>query len=342
MTTSELTIQPIAKPDEAIKAWNRIYSDDGASKILEYLAIQLALGMVEHDSVREAMEHGPLRGLQPVRGFIYKLARLSDRLAEERLVDIINSDHEAAEFLLRHPAAVIALKRQEAESKVSTLPLGSAVVSTKPRKEPKVTSRVHAKRNLAAYLVLARWVPRAALVLASAGLGGIAGHQLATTRDQPSPMREILIARLTPVTGQDRSGDGDRIETKADGSFAIQQEFYSLSICSPRSGIATIVLTGPGQPIVYPKGKQEPIRVEAEKPLRYPAMPTPRSRTTVIVVITEPDATAIIRTTVEASSTIAGDPLESRIRDSLWKAGRSWVAINQVIIEPTSRPAPKP
>jgi hypothetical protein len=344
MMTSELTIQPIARPDEAIKAWNQIYSDDEPSETIAYLAIQLALGMVLNDSVREAMEKGPLRGVRPVRGFVYKLARLSDRLAENRLVDIIKSDHEVAEFLVRHPAAVVSLKRQELESEGRKLTLASAAAPAKRQAASTIPPTDQVGRDVAARLVLARWLHRAALIFVSAGLGLIAGRQLAPTQDPAGPMGELLSASLTPVPGQDRSDRLNEISVTSDGSFTIHPGTpYSLIIRSPRAGAATIVIISAGQTIIYPKNGQDPIGVEAGmKPQPYGPLTAPLSKSTAIVVITDQDATATIGAIVERQSTAPGEPLEGRIRDELSRAGRPWVAIERVSIEPPSQPELNP
>jgi hypothetical protein len=343
MTTSDTTIQPISQPEEAVEAWDRIYSDEDPAEVLEPLAIRLALGMVEYDSVRDAMEEGPLRNLRPVRGFVHKLARLSNRLVDARLVDIIKSDHEAAEFILRHPSAVIALKRQERESEVRKLPFAPAAAPARPQAEPKVSSAAQAKRDVTMRLAPAPWVSRAALVLVGLGLGLIAGRRL-ESRDRAGPMTELLTATLTPAPRQDRSGNADEIRVTADGSFAIRPGAgYSLIIRSPRAGAATIVLSGAGQTIVYPKEGRDPILVDAEmKSHSYGPLPAPLLKSTAIVVITDSDATATIRAIVEGKRTTPGESLEALIRDEFSKAGRPWVAIERVIVEPSSQPETKP
>jgi hypothetical protein len=146
---------------------------------------------------------------------------------------------------------------------------------------------------------------------------------------------ELLLASLTPVPRTDRGGEADRLETTADGSFALRPgSSFSLIISSPRSGKATVVLSSDDRTAIYPTREQRSIDIEAGKSYRYGPLRAPRSRTTAVAVVTDPEATETIRTLLAGPPPTASAPLASRIQDTLRKAGHPWIAINQVLVEP--------
>jgi hypothetical protein len=183
-------------------------------------------------------------------------------------------------------------------------------------------------------------VINAAIVFLAVILGVLLGHLITSRIGAVVPPGELLIAGLTPAPGLARDGKIDRLEATLDGAYAIRSgSTYSLIISSPRSGEATLVLSGADQTVVYPAAGQGPILVDAGKPSRYGPLRAPRSRTTVLVVVTDPQATVTIRAILEKSSVTEVELLAPRIQDALRKAQGHWIAINQLIVEPS--PAPR-
>ena len=103
-----------------------------------------------------------------------------------------------------------------------------------------------------------------------------------------------------------------------------------------RSGDATVLQVEPGKkPTVYPRVGKEPIAVIAGQIRTYKALLSPTGWATLLVVVTYPDATDIIRNAMtrrpETAETF--DAVLDGVVDALRSAGRTWAAIGRVMVE---------
>jgi hypothetical protein len=177
---------------------------------------------------------------------------------------------------------------------------------------------------------------RAALVglglAASFLLGWLAGG--GKLGPQPSRPGERLLASLTAVPRDARSVEAARVTLDDRGVYRIAGgKDFALDICSPRRGMATLVLLGPDHRLVYPLPGQADIAVEALEPRKFGPLDRPEMKTTVLVIVTAtPVAETVRRHLAEAGG--AQDQLEQ----ALWAAGQRWAALGRIIIEPAGRP----
>ncbi len=191
-------------------------------------------------------------------------------------------------------------------------------------------------------LVLRRAATGAIVILAGV-LGIVLGRLIPSKNGVVGPSTEILLASLTPVARGERGLTTGRPQPTPEGTFAVLPgSSYSLVIRSPRSGVATLLLLGPERIVVLPRSGQSPIRVPAGQPLVHGPLAAPRARSTALLIVADPDPTETVSKVVAQtqSGQISVAELAERIRAALAGAGRTWVAMSQVDVEPAHDPQP--
>jgi hypothetical protein len=189
-----------------------------------------------------------------------------------------------------------------------------------------------------------RMLLRAALVglglAASFLLGWLAGKG----RLGPEPLRrpsELLLASLTAVPRDSRSPESARVMLDDQGVYRIAGgKDFALEIRSPREGVATLVLLGPGQPVVYPLPGQGDIAVGLLEPRKFGPLDRPEGRTTVLVIVTATAAAETVRQHLAAAGATVDQPdrLLAQLEQALWEVGQRWAALGRITIEPLQRP----
>jgi hypothetical protein len=185
---------------------------------------------------------------------------------------------------------------------------------------------------------------RAALVgmgLAASFLLGLLIGQGRFTSESPEGPGERLLAGLTAVPRDSRGPDAARVTLDDQGVYQITGgKDFALEIRSPRRGVATIVLLGPGDPVVYPPLRRAKIAVEPLEPRKFGPLDRPEGRTTVLVIVTATPAAEMIRQHLKAAEAAREQPdrLVAQLEQALWGAGQRWAALGRITIEPAGRP----
>jgi hypothetical protein len=189
-----------------------------------------------------------------------------------------------------------------------------------------------------------RTLLRAALVGIGLAASFLVGFLAGSGRFAPQPSGqpgERLLASLTAVPRDSRAAEAARVTLDDQGVYRITGgRDFALQIRSPRRGVATLVLLGPGQPLVYPLPGQADIAVEPLEPRKFGPLDRPQARTTVLVLVTATPAAETVRQHLEAAGA-APDQLEwllAQLEQALWGAGQRWAALGRIVIEPAGRP----
>jgi hypothetical protein len=159
--------------------------------------------------------------------------------------------------------------------------------------------------------------------------------------DAPSRPGEVLLASLTAVPRDSRTLEAARVMLDDQGVYRIAGgRDFALEIGSPRRGVATLVLLGPGQPIVYPLPGQADIVVEPLEPRKFGPLDRPEARTTVLVIVTATPAAETVRSHLAATAAALDqrDRLLAPLEQALWAAGQHWAALGRITIEPPANP----
>jgi hypothetical protein len=152
------------------------------------------------------------------------------------------------------------------------------------------------------------------------------------------PFFELLLASLTAVPRDSRSPEAARVMLDDQGVYRIAGgKDFALEIRSPREGVATLVLLGPGEPVVYPLPGQGDIAVEPLEPRKFGPLDRPEGRTAVLVIVTATPAAEMVRQHL-ASAGAAQDQPERLLAHALWAGGQRWAALGRIAIEPVERP----
>jgi hypothetical protein len=191
---------------------------------------------------------------------------------------------------------------------------------------------------------LRRMLLRAALIGSGLAASFLLGWLLGQGRWGPEPSGqpgERLLASLTAVPRDSRAADAARVTLDDQGVYWIAGgRDFGLEIRSPRRGVATLVLLGPGQPVVYPLPGQADIAVEPLEPRKFGPLDRPQARTTVLVLVTATPAAETVRQHLAAAEVAQDQPdqLLARLEQALWGAGQGWAALGRITIEPAGRP----
>jgi hypothetical protein len=189
-----------------------------------------------------------------------------------------------------------------------------------------------------------RTLRRAALVgfgLAASFLLGWLIGQRRLGPEAPGRPGELLLAGLTAVPRDSRALEPARVMLDDQGVYRIAGgRDFALEIRSPRQGVATLVLLGPGQPMVYPLPGQADIAVEPMQPRKFGPVDRPEARTTVLVIVTATPAAETIRQRLAAPGAALAQPdrLPAQLEQALWAAGQRWAAVGRIVIEPLGGP----
>jgi hypothetical protein len=152
------------------------------------------------------------------------------------------------------------------------------------------------------------------------------------------PVRpELLLASLTAVPRDSRAADSAEVTLDDQGTYRIRggQEF-SLEIVSPRQGVVTLVLLGPGPPTVYPRPGQTDIWVDPFQVRKYGPLHRPEGKTTVLVIVTATPAAKMLEQYLARTATTPDDldQVRERLEKVLQYAGHRWAAIGRITVEP--------
>jgi hypothetical protein len=189
-----------------------------------------------------------------------------------------------------------------------------------------------------------RTLLRAALIAVGLAASFLLGWLVGTGKLAPEPSRrpgEVLLASLTAVPRDSRAAEAARVTLDDQGVYRIAGgRDFALEIRSPRRGVATIVLLGPGQPMVYPLPGQADIAVEGMEPRKFGPLDRPEVRTTVLVIVTATPAAETVRRHLAAAEAARDQPdrLLAQLEHALWAAGQHWAALGRITIEPWGRP----
>jgi hypothetical protein len=107
--------QPITDRGEALKAWHRVYGEDGETPQLESLARRLAVGLVLDSELRRFLQDAAVGKLPPAARFADELTDVTVRVRVTPLIYLAEHDTHVAEFLVRHPAAIQWLLDEQGE-----------------------------------------------------------------------------------------------------------------------------------------------------------------------------------------------------------------------------------
>lgn len=221
-----------------------------------------------------------------------------------------------------------------AEGVVSETPAATLRPDTVVREQPAQIRQAFRSRRLR----------RAALVglglAASFLLGWLVGRGSLGPEPSGRP-GELLFAGLTAVPRDSRAAAAARVTLDDQGVYRIAGgRDFALEIRSPRRGIATLILVGPGQPVVYPLPGQADIAVEPLEPRKFGPLDRPEAKTTVLVIVTATSAAEVIRQHLTATGAALDQPdrLLAQLEEALWAAGQRWAALGRITIEPLERP----
>jgi hypothetical protein len=189
-----------------------------------------------------------------------------------------------------------------------------------------------------------RTLRRAALVglgLAASFLLGWLIGQGRLGPEAPGRPGELLLAGLTAVPRDSRAREPARVMLDDQGVYRIAGgRDFALEIRSPRQGVATLVLLGPGQPMVYPLPGQADIPLEPLEPRKFGPLDRPEARTTVVVIVTATPAADTVRSHLAAGEAALDqqDRLLVQLEQALWAAGQHWAALGRITVEPVEKP----
>jgi hypothetical protein len=215
----------------------------------------------------------------------------------------------------------------------------SAVPSAALRQEAVVQGQASGVRKA----IRAKTLRRAALVALGLAASFLLGWLIGQRRLGPeSPERptELLLAGLTAVPRDSRALEAARVTLDDRGVYRIAGgRDFALEIRSPRRGVATLVVLGPGQPVVYPLPGQADIAVEPMDPRKFGPLDRPEARRTALVIVTATPAAEMVRRHLESAEAALDQPdrLLAQLEQALWAAGQHWAAIGHIIIEPLER-----
>src|SRR6516165_2177796 len=171
-----------------------------------------------------------------------------------------------------------------------------------------------------------RMLRRAALVglglAASFLLGWLTGRGKLGPEPSGRP-GERLLASLTALPRDSRAVEAARVMLDDQGVYRIAGgKDFALELRSPRRGAATLVLLGPGDPLVYPLPGQADIAVEALEPRKFGPLDQPEARTTALVLVTDTPAAEIVRQQLAAAGAALDQPdrLLEQLEKALWGA----------------------
>jgi hypothetical protein len=179
-----------------------------------------------------------------------------------------------------------------------------------------------------------KWALAGAGLAATFLLGLLVGPAL-----RPSS-HELLVASLTAIPRDSRAPDAAQVKLDDEGVYRITGgKDFAIEIGSPRPGVATVVLLGPGPPTVYPLPGQVDIPVEPFRPRKFGPLDRPDAQTTVLVIVTATPAAEVIRQhlTAEAAAADQPDRLLGQLEQALWQAGHRWAALGRMTVEPVER-----
>jgi hypothetical protein len=189
-----------------------------------------------------------------------------------------------------------------------------------------------------------RTLLRAALVgigLAASFLVGLLVGRGTFAPEPSGQPGERLLASLTAVPRDSRAAEAARVTLDDQGVYRITGgKEFALEIRSPRRGVATVVLVGPGQPMVYPLPGQTDIAVEPLKPRKFGPLDRPQAKTAMLVIVTAVPAAEIVRQHLVAAGAALDQPdrLLAQLEQALWAAGQRWAALGRITVEPSERP----
>jgi hypothetical protein len=189
-----------------------------------------------------------------------------------------------------------------------------------------------------------RMLRRAALVGLGLAASFLLGWLIGQRRLGPEPLHgpgERLLASLTALPRDSRAVESARVMLDDQGVYRIAGgRDFALEIRSPRRGVATLVLLGPGEPLVYPQPGQANIAVEALEPRKFGPLDQPKARTTVLVLVTDTPAAEIVRRLLAIAGAALDEPdrLPDQMEKALWGAGQRWVALGRITIAPLEKP----
>jgi hypothetical protein len=189
-----------------------------------------------------------------------------------------------------------------------------------------------------------RRVPwRSALVGCGLAASFLLGWLIGQGRLGPEPSErpgERLLASVTALPRDSRAAAAARVTVDDQGVYRIAGgRDFALEIRSPRRGVATLVLLGPGQPVVYPLPGQAEIAVEPLEPRKFGPLDRPEGKTTVLVIVTATPARETVRQHLAAAGAALDQPerLLAQLEEALWAAGQRWAALGRITIEPLER-----
>jgi hypothetical protein len=152
---------------------------------------------------------------------------------------------------------------------------------------------------------------------------------------------DVLLASLTAVPRDSRAGESARVTLNDRRVYRITGgRDFALEIRSPLPGVATLVLLGAGQAVVYPLPGQAPIAVAPFEPRKFGPLDRLEARTTVLVVVTAAPAAETVRKYLAGTEAALNDPdlLLAQLERPLWLAGQRWVARGRITVEPLEKP----
>jgi hypothetical protein len=166
----------------------------------------------------------------------------------------------------------------------------------------------------------------------------LAGHTTFTTVGNavgPSaPPGELLLASLTAVPRDSRAASGAQVTLDDEGVYRIGGKDFALQIRAPRRGMATIIVLGPGQPVVYPLPGQAQIAVQALESRKFGPLDLPKARTSVVVIVTAMPVADVVRRYLAGAGAALDQPERLVGQLGLGGAGQPWVAVGRITIEP--------
>jgi hypothetical protein len=177
------------------------------------------------------------------------------------------------------------------------------------------------------------WALAASLLL---GFGVLLGRAIWSRPDGQGG--EVLLAALQPGLRVERDGS-HRSLPGVGGEYQLDAtvkpgEAFEVTVESPRSGFATVIMLAPGNLRVWPRPGGE-IRVEAFRPTLEGPLTLPAGSFAVLVVVTPTPATDKIREMLPADGAPADRAGEilSDLQDRLLKQGLPWVAVNRASVQ---------
>jgi hypothetical protein len=189
-----------------------------------------------------------------------------------------------------------------------------------------------------------RMLRRAALVGLGLAASFLLGWLIGQGRLGPEPLQrpgERLLASLTALPRDSRAVEAARVMLDDQGVYRIAGgRDFALEIRSPRRGVATLVLLGPGEPLVYPQPGQADIAVEALEPRKFGPLDRLEARTTVLVLVTATPPAEIVCHQLVAGGAALDEPdrLLDQLEKALLGAGQRWVAFGRITIAPLEKP----